>query len=219
MGNHHILRILLGLVHDGGLVDAAAKGAAHPGMTPLMFAAAGGHAKAVDALLEAHASLELVDANGWTALHHAAFNGRSDMCDKLAKLLGAEAVKSGMGSPLSLAASQRHLPACVALMRNGAAEDGVGRPADREWLAGAIAAQAEAAAAPAKGAPSTAGALAAAGDEYSDVEDVPNDDEESGDEEVRNGLGAGHEAVARARGAGARARAAACSMCVDACWV
>ena len=42
------------------------------GVTPLMFAARGGHLDCVRLLLENNADIETEDAEGWTALHYAA---------------------------------------------------------------------------------------------------------------------------------------------------
>ncbi|CAO3655036.1 unnamed protein product [Mucor hiemalis] len=49
------------------------------GWTPLMIAASEGFADIVEELLDAHASKDIVDHNGWTASEHAVFRGYLDI--------------------------------------------------------------------------------------------------------------------------------------------
>ena len=72
-----VLRYLLGR----GL-DVNAKN--RSGMNPLMAAAAGGHAKAVEELLKHESAAKDVDTKeGWSALQHAAYFGHTDVCARL----------------------------------------------------------------------------------------------------------------------------------------
>jgi ankyrin repeat protein len=53
-------------------------------MNPLMAAAAGGHAKAVEELLKHESAAKDVDTKeGWSALQHAAYFGHTDVCARL----------------------------------------------------------------------------------------------------------------------------------------
>ena len=62
---------LLALLAEGADLEGRDGG----GRTPLLVAAAGGHAEALELLLAAGASLAARDASGRTALHHAALGG------------------------------------------------------------------------------------------------------------------------------------------------
>lgn len=66
VGNQQIVQLLLKAGADK-VVNVASKGAQ---MTPLMLAAAGGHADIVPDLLAAGAAVDSVDVNGWTPAHH-----------------------------------------------------------------------------------------------------------------------------------------------------
>ncbi|KAL9100948.1 MAG: hypothetical protein Q9187_009299, partial [Circinaria calcarea] len=48
-------------------------------MTALMLAAQSGRVAVISVLLEAGASQDVVDSNGWTALHHACYNGHLEI--------------------------------------------------------------------------------------------------------------------------------------------
>lgn len=77
-----VLNFLLDKVHDSGSLNAKSRG----GMTPLMAAAAEGHAKAVAALLKHGADACITEKDkGWSALSHAAYHGHKDVCSILAE--------------------------------------------------------------------------------------------------------------------------------------
>jgi ankyrin repeat protein len=66
VGNQEIVQFLL-KAGAGKVINVASKGAQ---MSPLMLAAAGGHAEIIPDLLAAGAAADTVDVNGWTAAHH-----------------------------------------------------------------------------------------------------------------------------------------------------
>ena len=113
-------------------------------MACLHLASAAGHVEACDVLL-AKAGVPALqrDKQGWTALHHAAFRGHSEVCEHLLEAADFDPSDRGpqgsasVESPLSLAAGQRHLPACMVLLHHGANESSVEDKASREWLAAA----------------------------------------------------------------------------------
>lgn len=84
MGYVPVLRFLLELSSSGKPVSIDSK--SKSGVTPLIAAAAAGHAKAVGVLLNAEASTGETDKEGWTALQHAAFQGHKDVCAKLLEM-------------------------------------------------------------------------------------------------------------------------------------
>ncbi len=91
------------------------------GNTPLYFAARGGSAEAIRALVERGANIEAVNNNGNTPLHVAAFNGRVEAI--LALLEGGaniEAVNNYGKRPLHIAAIYGRVEAIRALLEGGA---------------------------------------------------------------------------------------------------
>ena len=79
----------------------------HKGNTGLMIAAAAGHLSVVNYLLKVGASQSLANHAGWTALHRACFNGRTDVVE----LLLDEADKERTLSPETAAGSEALLNA------------------------------------------------------------------------------------------------------------
>jgi len=71
----------------------------HSGRTPLMAAASGGYAHVLAALLENAADPNVLDVNGWSALHHACRAGHRDVAMSLAKA-GAAALPTRGGRKL-----------------------------------------------------------------------------------------------------------------------
>ena len=93
---------------------------------PLNSAAAAGHARVVELLLDAGADVHATQAGGYTALHSAAANGDARMC-RLLLARGADPGRTSDDgrSPADLAAERAHLRlaedlrACVSGRREG----------------------------------------------------------------------------------------------------
>lgn len=86
--------------------------------TQLHYAAARGHVRAADALMQKAANEEYPDYEGRSPLHHAAANGPEAVIERL--LSGMNSVDMSGQSPLHYAAAKGHGGASSALVREGA---------------------------------------------------------------------------------------------------
>ena len=97
------------------------------GGTALSFAAEGGHADAVAALLEAGASPGLPDRQGFTALHLAARHGHAACVEQLLLAAAPPDARDGQKlTPLHLAANKGKTEVARLLLQHGASVDAVG---------------------------------------------------------------------------------------------
>ena len=121
-GHDNLIRILLDLSID---IDSRAY---KTRMTPLMSAAQGGKITVVNILLEKGASQDAVDSNGWTALHHACYNGQLEVIRVLdhscldrmrqAATLQSRDLQMQDVTCLHLAVNQGHVDVASFLLRN-----------------------------------------------------------------------------------------------------
>ncbi|KAF5835523.1 hypothetical protein DUNSADRAFT_7262 [Dunaliella salina] len=182
------------------------------GMTPLMQAAACGHAKCAQLLLKSGASPNVEDDRGWNALHHAAYHGHEDVFADILKDCDPGTMR--LDFALNLAASQRHLGVCQLLLSSGSSGpdlgnvgacqlllsscgtrlglDDVESDQDKEWLQGALGEQ-EQAHMNNKGAEkamSQAASQAGYSEDEEEEEVIEDDGGESGEDELGQSLGA-----------------------------
>jgi ankyrin repeat protein len=73
----------IGIIRGGWPADRGIRPFRKGGMTPLLYAARGGHAETAEALLDAGADIERTDANGITPLIMAVTNDRTDLASLL----------------------------------------------------------------------------------------------------------------------------------------
>ena len=91
------------------------------GNTPLHWAAYGGHAEAVGALVKAGSDPAARDKYGNTPLHEAAYGGHAEAVGALVKAGADPGARDSYGlTPLHEAANQGHVEAVGALVKGGA---------------------------------------------------------------------------------------------------
>ena len=80
----------------------------------------------IKTLLDYDAEVNLIDYNGWTALHHAAFKGDFEACVELIQNgANLNAYSTSMKTPLHLAAFYNHPEIVHLLVTNGASLEGI----------------------------------------------------------------------------------------------
>lgn len=80
----------------------------------------------IKTLLDYDADINLIDYNGWTALHHAAFKGDFEACVELCENgANVNAYSTSMKTPLHLAAYHNHPEIIHLLVTNGASLEGI----------------------------------------------------------------------------------------------
>jgi len=124
------------LLRAGSEVDAKM---ARRGGTALMITAQHTQPAATRALLAAKASIEMVDSQGWTALHWAAQIGPLEVIELLVGAGASVAATPGHSSAMMVAVENGHAAAATALI---AAGSDVEAPDAQGWTALAIAAAA-----------------------------------------------------------------------------
>ncbi|KAJ9518968.1 hypothetical protein QJQ45_026184 [Haematococcus lacustris] len=132
LGHTSMVDLLLRL-GSAAVINEASKGLA---MTPLMLASVGGHAPVISRLLKAGADMAPLDANGWTALHHAAFKGHADVCRHLLgqQDVDVDVLSSKAETPLALAVLMRNDAASLVLLEHGAQTSYLRTERDKQYL-------------------------------------------------------------------------------------
>lgn len=83
-------------------------------------------AAALRTIIEHDAQIDLIDNNGWTALHHAAYNGDYESAQELcAQGANVNAYSNSMKTPLHFAAMNNHADVVSLLVAKGAKVEGI----------------------------------------------------------------------------------------------
>lgn len=99
----------LRIVINPGENRARKKASSGEGMTPLMYAANGGHVSVVRQLLEAKAKVNAEDQDGLTPLHFAALSGTFEVCEALIEFGAAiDAIDEHSRQPLDYLSEEMH---------------------------------------------------------------------------------------------------------------
>ena len=132
------------LLLDGGALAVIDLGTPTERLTPLHLACSRGHASVADLLIKKGAKVDILDAKSYSALHHAAFKGNSEIVSLLLEAMRHRRCNtvaavgqdgSKIETPLSLAAFMRHSDIVLQLVHEGDAQAAfVSNASDKAWV-------------------------------------------------------------------------------------